>query len=305
MAQTDGKWEIKITAKVAIISGGKIMGLKTQDKIFVIEKPTYEEAIRTALMEGNKHPSSDAVFKEARTIREPSKPASSINTTPQKATPESTAREAAETVLSAVSASSEFAGLIAEVKKLQKLVSKLGGAGKIFSGIDAANEIIKFYEVLNKYSQTTDKKRQKELLAEGILIIAKMTKIVVTVAFPPAAIVDAGFSTIALLCEACQKAQATEDKKKAGKAALDAFLAVEAKYVKEAGALTLDEKGYCFELGMYRLGATIAEIKERRRVLKDKKDYISFSNNPPPKNPYKHPLDERIMRQSLINSLTK
>ena len=305
MAQTDGKWEIIITSKVVTKKDGRVMGFKMQDNRIVIEKPTYEEAIRTALTMCNKYPSSDATFKEAKTIREPSKPASSINTTPKNDTPEMTAREAAETVLTVVSASSEFAGMIAEVKKLQKMVLKLGGAGKIFSGIDAMNEIVKFYEVLNKYSQTTDKKRQKELLAEGILIIAKMTKIVVTVAFPPAAIVDAGFSTIALLCEASQKAQAAEDKKRAGKAALDAFLAVEAKYAKEAGALTLDDKGYCFELGKYRLGATMAEIKESRRVLKDKKDYVSFSNNPPPKNPYQHPLEERIMRQSLINSLTK
>lgn len=304
MSQTNGKWEITVTAKVPN-RVGRLITLKPQEKKLIIEKPTLEEAIKEALIRSSKSPNGQAAFKSSRTISEPAKPASSV--AQNSSSTDINARDAAETVLGTLSVSSEFSGMIAEIKKIQKLADKLGGAGKVFTGIDAANDIIKYYEALYKFSQTTDKKKQKELMIEMVLIVGKLTKTAITVAFPPLAIVDAGFGAIGLLYQACEYAQSVSDKKKAGKAALDAFIAIEEKYKKEPGALKLPEKGYCFELGLYRLGSPMADIKERRRVLQNKKEFkgFSFTNTPAPINPYKGgPLDEHAWRQAMINSLT-
>jgi uncharacterized repeat protein (TIGR02543 family) len=80
---------------------------------------------------------------------------------PQK---ETDVRGALEGALEKLSVSTEFSGLIAEINKLEKIVSKLGGVGKVLTGIDIANDLIKYYETAYKLSMTTDKKKQKNLM---------------------------------------------------------------------------------------------------------------------------------------------
>jgi len=205
--------------------------------------------------------------------------------TPAAPAKDTDVRGALEGALEKLSVSTEFSGLIAEINNLEKMVSKLGGIGKVLTGIDIANDLIKYYETAYKLATTTDKNKRKDLMWELALIAGKLTKTAVTIAFPPAGIVDAGISVVTMVYTQVQKVAEEKSKAKA-RESKEFFDTLKANYGKEQNALKQDEQGYWYELNLYASGLSMALILEQRRNLKAKLTSMFVADKKIP-NPYR------------------
>ena len=175
-------------------------------------------------------------------------------------------QEVAEDILEKLQVSNEFAGMIAEFKKLNKLASKLGGFGKALTFIDVANDMIKLGNLYIDYSGTTDKNAKKKIMVDIVLITAKLTKTAITVAVPAAGLVDLGFTVVSMGYNAVQKV-ATEKQKEKARNAREWMETISANYAKESSALKPTDAGYYFELNLHASGVPMADILETRRDL--------------------------------------
>jgi hypothetical protein len=211
---------------------------------YIVNAATYEEANAMALAEAMKEEDTDKKSRVlwADTIREP------VNTAFAKA------RQTGENVLDILSKSTEFAGIIAQLKKLEKVVGKLGVAGKTLQGIDAMNDFAKIVEYVQKSKTAETQSAKDDYLHEVIAICAKLTKTAVTTAFPPAGYIDLGISTISKVYTSIS--QMKLDAKQAAK---------KAEYDKHKYRLYQHEAWYESEWRMYAAGISMDDIIELRR----------------------------------------
>ena len=300
-----GKWEITVSVipqKTGMDNRSHGQGgrdLTPFEEKYTIEKPTEADAIKDAVYQaskadrglGPKRGPHEYKYKASKVIRAPGG-APSVNPAPSDSNVD--VRGVAENILDSLSASNEFAGLLAEVKNLEKLVAKLGGLGKVMTGASIANDLVKYYETLYKMASTTDKNKRKELMVDLLKICASLTKTAITIAFPPMGIVDAAFSTICLISE--QTSVALENRLQ-DKAMAEASKAMKEKYDKENNALKPDNlPGYTYEMKLYTAGFPITDLLERRKVLttpNSKRD-----SNPAFANPYKRYTAQEIQQRS-------
>ena len=175
-------------------------------------------------------------------------------------------QEVAEDILEKLQVSNEFAGMISEFKKLNKLASKLGGLGKALTFIDVSNDMIKLGNLYIQYSDANDKNAKKKILVDILLVTAKLTKTAITIASPAAGLVDLGFSVAYMGYNAIDKV-ATEKQKEKARNAREWFETMQANYAKEKNALKPTDAGYLFELNLYASGIPMADILETRRDL--------------------------------------
>jgi len=314
-----GKWEITLTvipqktnmddrSSIAPKGAGAVPGGRDMtpfEEKYTVEKPTEAEAMKEAIYQANKvirgmgpkRGPHEFKYKSSKVLKAPGG-ASSVNTASSGS--DTDVKAVAENILNALSNSNEFAGLIAEVKNLEKLVSKLGGAGKVFTGASIAADLLKYYETFVKLSQTTDQNKKKELMIELLKICASLTKTTITIAFPPAGIIDAAISTICVIGEQVDKAL---EKKFQDKVMAETRKAMQEKYDKEGNALKPNSQGYQFEVGLYTAGFPMPDILERRKALttpNTKRD-----SNPGFTNPYKKYTPQEIQQRSQALYLLK
>jgi len=284
MAQSDGKWEITLTVKCTrTVARYSKESLPPFDEKYTVEKPTLKEAIAEAIYQANKKTRSGnyrgvSEFKSSKTIRNPS--GSSVpSNNPQSGTD---VRGVAENIFTGVSATAEYANMLAEFKNLQKMVTKLGGVGKVFTGVSVGNDSIKLAEACFKLSNTTDKAKQKEIGWEIVSIVASLTRTAITIAFPPTAVVDAMFSVCCMINDKANTAMEKKMREKASDASVNAMKTLKAKYGKEPGALPIVHTGYGYEVELYCLGLSMAEIKSKREfVSKYKSRFSKYSAKDP------------------------
>jgi len=282
-----GKWEITVSVipqktgmdNRSLGQGGR--DLTPFEEKYTVEKPTETDAIKEALLQANKANRGNGPkrgpheykYKSSKVLQAPSGPP-----TPQAASSSGTdVRAVAENVLGALSNSNEFAGLIAEAKNLEKMVSKLGGAGKVFTGVGIAADLVKYYETFVKLAQTTDKNKKKEYTVELLKICASLTKTTITIAFPPAGIVDAAVSSLMMAGEQIDKAL---EKKLQDKTTAAALTAMREKYPKEGNALKPNQEGYAYEMALYSVGFSMNDILEKRRYYQKLVDMTGKIKNP-------------------------
>ena len=192
-------------------------------------------------------------------------------------------REVAGDILEKLQVSNEFAGMIAQYKKLTKLAAKFGGLGKVLTVIDVSNDILTLAELIGQFSQTNDKEQKKKLVVDITLITVKLTRTAVTIAFPATGIVDLGLTVCtmgykAMMKSADAKAAESEEKWK------DYIYA----YEREKNALPSVRDGYYFELMLHARGVPMDDIMEIRRELQPPN--FARDSNKNFKNPYR-PMD--------------
>jgi hypothetical protein len=303
MAQTDGKWEITVTMKlVKVVRRYSKENASPFDEKFTIEKPTLQDAIAEAIYQAKKKYSgtyqnaqvsredSKYEFKTSKTIRNPSvTPPVTPSVAPAAPSnapkPGTDVRGIAENIFTSVSASTEYANMIAEFKNVEKMVAKLGGVGKVFTGVSIGNDSIKLIEACIKMANTTDKNKQKEIGWELVSIAASLTRTAITIAFPPTAVIDAMFSVGGILVEQSNKALEKKMREQSSAAAVEAMKTLKAKYDKEPGHLGIVHTWYTYEVGLYCLGLSMVDIKKLRdgavgRKSLYSKTYPTMLNNP-------------------------
>jgi len=256
------------------------------DEKYTVEKSTEGEAIKDAVYQaskvdrgrGYKRGPHDFKYKSSRVLEAPSG-----GPAPQAASSGTDIRAVAENVLGALSNSTEFAGLLAEAKNLEKMVAKLGGAGKVLTGAGIALDLVKYYETFVKMAQTNDQNKKKELMVELLKICGSLLKTTITIAFPPAGIVDAAYSTLTMVNDQMDK---VIDQKLQDRANVAARKAMKEKYDKEGNRLKPDQvPGYFYEVALYTVGFSMNDIVERRRYYENTVNLSSKFKNPYKGNP--------------------
>jgi hypothetical protein len=278
----DNRYEVVLLIKNA----GKVRADGNADDKLIIDAPDQAKAKTKAIDQAVakwKRPVSDiqvVIVKEMPAFRQTPK---SRGTVVESDSPKDV-QEVAGDILEKLQVSNEFAGMIAEFKKLNKLASKLGGLGKALTYVDVANDLIKLCTLYSDYSQTNDNNAKKKILVDIVLLTAKLTKTAITIAVPATGLVDLGFSVACMGYNAIQKV-ATDKQKEKARNAREWMETISANYAKEKGALKPTDAGYYFELNLHASGVPMADILETRRDLTT----VNFKRdgNRNFKNPYK------------------
>jgi hypothetical protein len=278
----DNRYEVVLLIKNA----GKVRADGNAEDKLIIDAPDQAKAKTKAIDQAAakwKRPVSDIqviIVKELPAFRETPK---TRGTVVESDSPKDV-QEVAEDILEKLQVSNEFAGMIAEFKKLNKIASKLGGLGKALTFIDVSNDMIKLSNLYVQYSDANDKNAKKKIMVDIVLLTAKLTKTAITIASPAAGLVDLGFSVACMGYTAVQKAS-TEKQREKARAAREWMETISANYAKEKGALKPTDAGYYFELNLHASGVPMADILETRRDLTT----VNFrrDGNRNFKNPYK------------------
>ncbi|MDR2730994.1 MAG: leucine-rich repeat domain-containing protein [Treponema sp.] len=215
---------------------------------YIVNAPSYEEAKAMVINSARQKWKVDVASVEILF--------GEIVQQPKNATAGENAQKIAEDVFETISASTEMAGIVLELRKLKAIADKLGGsAGKAFTGLDIANDFIKAINLIDEQSKIKDDRIKREYSAEIFKLFAKMTKTAVVAAIPYASWVDLGVTAIYKVTTSISQMK------------IDAKLqSKKDEYDNHKYALYEHEAWYEEEWRLYASGISMDDIVELRRA---------------------------------------
>ena len=199
-----------------------VVQIKTSPKIidkFTIEAPSEMRAEGDAKTEAIKKWKRLGYKSEELEIRvlDPKE----LEPPPKDPTDKSKAGETVENVLEWFSGSTDVAGTIAEIKKVEKIIArfedlekaakKLNIAGYVFTGIDIVTDFAVLCGYYYEFKKSEPGSRKREALQnEMALCYFSMTKTLIMSVIPGGGVIDLGLKAIAALVMAIMQAKADE-----------------------------------------------------------------------------------------------